>query len=166
MTYTGEHLLIGKIGNVFVILSFVFALLASISYFFAAKDNDEAVSWKRIARNAFRIHALSVIGIVSTLFIMLANHYFEYEYVWHHSNKEMPMRYILSCFWEGQEGSFLLWSFWHVVLGLILQRTSKEWEAPVMATISLVQAFLASMLLGIFIFEHRIGSNPFPVLLR
>ncbi|MGQ0828299.1 MAG: cytochrome c biogenesis protein CcsA [Bacteroidota bacterium] len=166
MEYVGEHLLIGKVGNVFVILSFVFALLASISYFFAAKDNDESISWKRIARNAFRIHALAVTGIVSTLFIMLANHYFEYEYVWHHSNREMPMRYILSCFWEGQEGSFLLWSFWHVVLGLILQHTSKEWEAPVMATISLVQAFLASMLLGVFIFEHRIGSNPFTVLLR
>ncbi len=166
MEYVGEHLLIGKVGNVFVILSFVFALLASVSYFFASKENDEAASWKRIARNAFRIHGLSVIGIVATLFIMLMNHYFEYEYVWHHSNREMPMRYILSCFWEGQEGSFLLWTFWHVILGLILQRTSKEWEAPVMATVSLVQTFLASMLLGFFIFDHRIGSNPFTVLLR
>lgn len=166
MEYIGEHLLIGKVGNVFVILSFVFALIASISYFFAARDNDEAASWKRIARISFRAHGLSVIGIVATLFIMLQNHYFEYEYVWHHSNKEMPMRYILSCFWEGQEGSFLLWSFWHVILGFILQRTSKNWEAPVMATISIVQAFLASMLLGIFVFEYRIGSNPFTVLLR
>ena len=166
MEYIGEHLLIGKVGNVFVILSFVFALLASISYFFAARDNDEAPSWKRIARISFRIHGFSVFGIVATLFLMLQNHYFEYEYVWHHSSKEMPMRYILSCFWEGQEGSFLLWTFWHVIIGLILQRTAKNWEAPVMATISLVQAFLTSMLLGIFVFEHRIGSNPFTVLLR
>jgi cytochrome c-type biogenesis protein CcmF len=167
MEYIGEHLLIGKVGNVFVILSFVFALLASISYFFAARDNDDALSWKRIASWSFRLHALSVIGVVMTLFFMLYNHYFEYEYVWHHSNKAMPMRYILSCFWEGQEGSFLLWSFWHVVLGIILQRTAKEWEAPVMSTVSLVQAFLSSMLLGIFIFgDNRIGSNPFTVLLR
>jgi cytochrome c-type biogenesis protein CcmF len=167
MEYIGEHLLIGKVGNVFVILSFVFALLSGISYFFAARDNSEALTWKKIASWSFRFHALSVIGIVVTLFIMLFNHYFEYEYIWHHSNKEMPMRYILSCFWEGQEGSFLLWTFWHVVLGLILQWKAKEWEAPVMSVISLVQAFLASMLLGIFIFgEHRIGSNPFTVLLR
>ncbi|MCK6649821.1 MAG: cytochrome c biogenesis protein CcsA [Bacteroidia bacterium] len=76
------------------------------------------------------------------------------------------MRYILSCFWEGQEGSFLLWTFWHVFIGLILQRSAKNFEAPVMTVISLVQAFLASMLLGIFIFEYRIGSNPFTVLLR
>ncbi len=166
MEYIGEHLLIGKIGNIFVILSFVFALLASISYFFATKDTEDALSWKRIARASFRIHGFAVIGIIVTLFIMLMNHYFEYEYVWHHSNKAMPMRYILSCFWEGQEGSFLLWTFWHVIIGLLLQRTAKSWEASVMATISLVQAFLASMLLGIFIFEHRIGSNPFTVLLR
>lgn len=166
MEYVGEHLGIGKIGNLFVILSFVFALLASISYFFAARDNEGSASWKSIARIAFRLHGVSVMGIVATLFFMLQNHYFEYEYVWHHSNKAMPMRYILSCFWEGQEGSFLLWTFWHVILGLILQRTAKTWEAPVMATISIVQAFLASMLLGVFVFEYRIGSNPFTVLLR
>ncbi len=166
MEYINEHLWIGQVGNVFVILSFVFALLAGVSYFFAARDNEKAPSWKRIARISFRIHGLSVIGIVGSLFVMLYSHYFEYEYVWHHSNKEMPMRYILSCFWEGQEGSFLLWTFWHVVIGLILQKTSKSFEAPVMATISLVQAFLTSMLLGIFVFEHRIGSNPFTVLLR
>ena len=166
MEYINEHIGIGKVGNVFVILSFVFALLSSISYFFASRDNEDTLSWKRIARIAFRIHGLSVVGIVFTLFVMLYNHYFEYEYVWHHSSKGMPMRYILSCFWEGQEGSFLLWTFWHVVIGLILQRTAKNFEAPVMSVISLVQAFLGSMLLGIFVFEHRIGSNPFTVLLR
>ena len=166
MEYIGEHIWIGKVGNVFVILSFVFALLASISYLLAAKDNVDSSSWKRIARISFRIHGLAVIGIVATLFMMLMNHYFEYEYVWHHSNKIMPMRYILSCFWEGQEGSFLLWTFWHVVIGIILQRTAKNWEAPVMTIISLVQAFLASMLLGVVIFEYKIGSNPFTILLR
>jgi cytochrome c-type biogenesis protein CcmF len=166
MEYVGEHLLVGKIGNLFVILSFVLALLASISYYFAAKEDETSASWKSIARLSFRLHSISVLGIVVTLFIMLQNHYFEYEYVWHHSSKAMPMRYILSCFWEGQEGSFLLWSFWHVILGLILQLTSKKWEAPVMSVISIVQAFLASMLLGIFIFDYRIGSNPFTVLLR
>jgi cytochrome c-type biogenesis protein CcmF len=166
MEYIGEHLWIGKIGNVFVILSFVFALVASLSYFFAARDNEETFAWRRFARIAFRIHGISVLGIVGTLFIMLYNHYFEYEYVWHHSNTQMQKRYILSCFWEGQEGSFLLWSFWHVIIGFILQRSAKNWEAPVMSVVSLVQAFLASMLLGIMIAEHRIGSNPFTVLLR
>ncbi len=166
MEYVGEHLWIGKIGNLFVILSFVFALLSALSYYVASKENQDTSSWKLIARLSFRLHGFSVFGIVATLFIMLTNHYFEYEYVWHHSNKEMPMKYILSCFWEGQEGSFLLWTFWHVILGFILQRSAKTFEAPVMTIISMVQVFLASMLLGVYIFEYKIGSNPFTVLLR
>lgn len=166
IVYVGERLIPGQIGNVFVILAFVFALLSSISYLFAAKETPLTSSWKTIARLSFRIHSFAVIGIVVTLFYMLYNHLFEYEYVWHHSNKEMRMRYIFSCFWEGQEGSFLLWTFWHVVLGNILLKTSKEWEAPVMTTVSAVQVFLGSMLLGIYIFDYKIGSNPFTVLLR
>jgi len=164
--YIGEHLNPGKIGNLFVVLSFVSALLASLSYFLSAKSQLIDESWKKIARIAFRVHSLSVAGIMAVLFFMLYNHYFEYEYVWHHSSKNMPMRYILSCFWEGQEGSFLLWAIWNVVLGNILIKTSKEWEAPVMTTVSLVQAFLASMILGVYVWDLRIGSNPFTVLLR
>src|ERR1043166_7693690 len=166
MEYVGEHLGIGKLGNVFVILSFAFALLSSTSYLFASRENDDTSSWKRIARISFRLHSFSVFGIIGTLFIMLWNHYFEFHYVWQHSNREMPMRYILSCFWEGQEGSFLLWTFWHCVIGLILQRTAKTWEAPVLSMIALVQVFLASMLLGINIGDYHLGSNPFTVLMR
>lgn len=165
MQYIGEHLWAGELGNIFVIISFIAALLASVSYFSAA-NNPTDQGWKRIAKISFRIHSLSVLGIVGTLFIMLFNHYFEYQYVWQHSNKEMDMQYIASCFWEGQEGSFLLWAFWHVVLGFFLMRRSGEWEAPVMCIVSLVQVFLCSMLLGIYLFDYKIGSNPFTVLLR
>lgn len=71
----------------------------------------------------------------------------------------------MSCFWEGQEGSFLLWTFWNVVLGLFLQRSlNNEWEAPVMAIFSLAQVFLASMILGVFLGDYKIGSNPFLLL--
>ncbi len=78
----------------------------------------------------------------------------------------MDMKYILSCFWEGQEGSFLLWMFWNVLLGLILSRVLKNgnWEAPVMAVFSLVQVFLASMILGIYMLDYKIGSSPFLLL--
>lgn len=163
--YTGEHLFAGHAGNFFVILSFVSALLSSIAYYFAARPELPA-SWKRLARISFYIHSASVLFTIGTLFLMLLNHYYEYYYVWQHSSNEMPLRYIFSCFWEGQEGSFLLWSFWHVALGNILLRTSGSWEAPVMAVFASVQAFLSSMLLGIYFGDYNIGSNPFTVLLR
>ncbi len=163
INYIGEHLLPGKVGNFFVFLSFVAAIVAFISYVFSSSPKADH-SWKIIARSAFRIHSFSVLGIMGTLFYMLLNHYFEYQYVWEHSSKDMPSIYMLSCFWEGQEGSFLLWTIWHAVLGNILMHKSKDWEPHVMTILSVVQVFLASMLLGVFVFDYKIGSNPFMLL--
>jgi len=170
INYLGEQLIPGHLGNGFVILAFTAALLSAVSFLFAeirsSKLPIESAGWKKIGRLAFRVHSLAVLGIVATLFYMLYFHLFEYEYVWHHSNKSMRTRYILSCFWEGQEGSFLLWTFWHVVIGNTLMRTAKTWESAVMTVVSSVQIFLTSMMLGIFLFEYKIGSNPFTILLR
>jgi cytochrome c-type biogenesis protein CcmF len=155
----GERLWAGHLGNGFIVLSFVAALLACISFYLSFNNR----SYLKLARFAFNLHALAVVGIAGTLFYMLFNHYFEYQYVWQHSNTDMDMKYILSCFWEGQEGSFLLWTFWNVVLGLILKKQLKngDWEVPVMTVFALVQVFLASMLLGIYLSDYRVGSNPF-----
>jgi cytochrome c-type biogenesis protein CcmF len=159
--HIGEHLWPGQLGNAFIVLSFIAALMALIGFWLSVKDK----GFLKLARLSFYLHSFSVVGIISTMFFMLFNHYYEYQYVYQHSNNSMPMRYILSCFWEGQEGSFLLWTFWHIVLGLILQRSLKnDWEAPVMAVFSLAQVFLASMLLGIYIGDAHIGSNPFLLL--
>ena len=165
-TYIGEHLWIGNIGNGFIVLSLIAAILSTVGYFFFTKDNSLNSEWKKFARFSFSLHTLSVLGIASTLFFMLFNHYYEFSYVWQHSNNSMPMEYIMSCFWEGQEGSFLLWTFWNVVLGNILRKTiDSHWEAPTMAVFSLVQVFLASMLLGIYFGDYKLGTNPF-ILLR
>jgi len=160
--YIGERLWAGHLGNAFVVLSFTAALLSFVSYYLSFKNNNLV----KLSRFAFNLHGFSVIGIAGTLFFMLFNHYFEYQYVFQHSNTSMDMKYILSCFWEGQEGSFLLWTFWNVVLGLVLKKQLKngEWEVPVMTMFALVQVFLASMLLGVYLFGHKIGSNPFLLL--
>lgn len=61
----------------------------------------------------------------------------------------------------------MLWMFWQAILGLILIRTQKEWEGPLMSVFALVQAFLASMILGVKIplLDINLGSSPF-ILLR
>lgn len=163
ITYIGEELIWGKIGNLLVILTFTASLLSSAAYFMAVRSQDD--NWKKLGRQSFALHSLTIFGIFGLLLYLILNHRFEYFYVWEHSNTEMPLRYILSCFWEGQEGSFLLWMFWHSVLSWILIFTAKDWESSVLLIIMLVQTFLASMLLGVSVLGHKIGSNPF-VLLR
>lgn len=157
--YIGEHALPGKLGNFFVVLAFVAALISAVSYFFAERKKD--ADWQKMGRIAFWVHSFSTVAIIAIIFYMIGSQYFEYDYVWKHSNKIMATRYIFACFWEGQEGSFLLWMFWHIVIANILMRRAKNWEAPVLSIMSLVQVFLSSMLLGVFILDQKIGSNPF-----
>src|ERR1035437_1911689 len=95
------------------------------------------------------------------MFYLIYNHYFEYYYVLHHSSLTLPFRYMFACFWEGQEGSFLLWAIWHVVLSWFIIRKGGEWEAPVIGVIATVQVFITSMLLGIYVFGYKLGSDPF-----
>jgi cytochrome c-type biogenesis protein CcmF len=53
---------------------------------------------------------------------------------------------------------------WHAVLGMILIKTAKKWEAPVMTVISFAQACLATMIVGLYFFGAKVGSNPFLLL--
>jgi len=164
--FIGEQIGWQYAGNSFAFLSFVAALLAAVSYFLSAQNNElEDGPWKKLGRIAYRIHSIAVVGIMTTLFMMIFKHLYQYSYVWQHSDDSMPRMYTLASFWADQEGSFLLWTFWQVVLGNILIFTAKKWEAPVLSTIAVVQAFLASMLLGFHFWGINVGSNPF-ILLR
>lgn len=164
-TFHGEHTLPGHLGQLFVVLSFGGALLSTISYYYAtANPNKLDKSWLQIARTAFYLNSVSILGLGSCLFYIIYNHYFEYHYAWAYTSRDLPVYYIVSGFWNGQEGGFLLWTFWQAVLGFIIIRRSKSWEQPVMTIISLSQVLLASMLLGNVILSFHIGSSPFLLL--
>ena len=164
MKFEGEHLLPGQLGHFFVILAFVASIIATISFFNASRITliaDAKNSWLRLARSAFFIQVISVLIIFSTIFFLCFNHYYEYMYAYKHASKELEYKYLLACIWEGQEGSFLLWTIWHSVLGIFIMFKSKEWQAPVMTVISFAQFFLLMMILGIYVFDVRIGNSPF-----
>jgi cytochrome c-type biogenesis protein CcmF len=161
------NLFIGNLGHLFVILSFVLSLASAFSYFRVTRLNDleKQKEWTINGRALFYLHSIFVVGVIVVMFLIIYQHRFEYHYAYSHASKYLPVHYMISCFWEGQEGSFLLWIFWNCVLGIILINTNKTWEAPIMVIFAVVQAFLASMILGISIFDIKIGSSPF-VLLR
>lgn len=163
MVYQGEHLFIGQFGHFSVLLSFIASLIATFAYFKATQSAipEEHNRWKRLARAAFIVETAAVIAIFICLYSIIYNHYFEYEYAHQHSKRSLPTKYLLSCLWEGQEGSFMLWIFWHCVLGLGIMLKSKKWEAPVMTLVSLMQIFLSTFIIGLYFFDLKIGSSPF-----
>ncbi|HEY1047046.1 MAG TPA: cytochrome c biogenesis protein CcsA [Bacteroidia bacterium] len=161
--FNNEHLLIGNLGHFAVVLSVTAALISAIFYALAVnKKEDSLVHYGKIL---FYVHAFSVVLVFFSLFFIIHQHYFEYQYAYQHSSRELPVYYMISCFWEGQEGSFLLWMFWHAFLGIILIRKSGQWQAPVMTVVAVAQVILGSMLLGFEINGVKIGSSPF-ILMR
>ncbi len=167
MDYIGEHLLPGQLGHFFIVLSLIASLVATFAYFKSttSKQGIDAGYWKKLARYAFITECISVFTIIVLIFYINSNHLFEYKYAWQHSSRSLEPKYLLASMWEGQEGSFLLWSIWHCVLGLIVIRTSKQWEAPVMTVVSFAQFCLATMVVGLYFLDQKLGSNPF-ILLR
>lgn len=165
INYIGEQLIWGRLGNIFIAVSFASAVFSCILFAILSKNEPRFSYLKKTARTFFYVQATSVFGIFLLIIYLVFNHRFEYYYVWQHSSTIMPARYIFACIWEGQEGSFLLWALWHTVVAFFIIRRIRSWEAPVMSVIMMVQVFIFSMLLGIYIGDYKLGSNPF-ILLR
>ncbi|HMX39267.1 MAG TPA: cytochrome c biogenesis protein CcsA [Saprospiraceae bacterium] len=166
MNYVGEHLLPGQIGHLCAVLSFVAALLSTLAYFWATQRRGSAESdgWRSLGRFGFVLHGLATLAIIGTLFYILLAKMYEYQYAWANASDDLPSRYVFSAFWKEQQGSFLLWSFWHVVLGVVLLLRGGKWETPVMTVIALAETFIASMILGIYFGDWRMGASPFDLL--
>jgi cytochrome c-type biogenesis protein CcmF len=167
--FIGEQLLPGQIGYFLTILTLVASLLSTFAFAkaFFSKELTIQNQWHKLAKIAFYIEAVAVFSCFIVLFYIINNHLFEYKYAYMHSDKNLPFQYLLSCFWEGQEGSFLLWSFWHCVLGLFVLARLKKWNNNingVMMVLNFVQFCLATMIVGLFIFDSKIGSSPFLLL--
>jgi len=167
VVYLGEELIWGAIGDLAIATAFASTFMAMLFYTFSVKNKFKGiVDWKWMGRISFIIHAVSVFTIIGVLLYIMITQRFEYQYVWQHTSKTLPFKYIFAAFWEGQEGSFLLWTFWLVIISMVLMFTAKEWEGRVMTIFAVVQMFIISMILGTvidvpFFGEYKLGSNPF-----
>jgi cytochrome c-type biogenesis protein CcmF len=85
-----------------------------------------------LARSFYSAYAISIVASAAVLMALLLQHRFDVSYVNAYSSRDLPLHFLISTFWAGQEGSFLLWCFWGAIIGLFVWRSAKEQEAPVM----------------------------------
>jgi cytochrome c-type biogenesis protein CcmF len=107
----------------------LFGLAAMIAYFRVDRGRADLLPFARTCYAAF---ATSVVAASAVLMILLVQHRFDVAYVNSYSSADLPLHFLVSTFWAGQEGSFLLWCFWGSLIGLVVWRSAKEQEAPVM----------------------------------
>ena len=155
---------IGDIGHFLLISSFVLSFVSLLGFLYHESSNYQE-SWFKFASTSFYLHGITTLLAISLIYYLILNNLFQYYYAFQHSSIELPLYFKISSFWEGQEGSFLLWVFWNIFLGIIfINKKVSKWNTSVLVIISLTQLFLTSMVLGIIIFDFKIGSSPFIML--
>ncbi len=163
--YLGENIIAGTFGKFFIYLSLIAGLL-SLLYYIKVIRTPKGEKYKsiRFGRIFYYIQTVSILLTGLILFYLILGHHFEYSYIFQHSSKLMPGKYIISSFWAGQEGSFLLWAILIALYGIGSMHTSGRLESGVMSVVTLSNFFLMTMLLGINVFGINLGSNPFELL--
>jgi cytochrome c-type biogenesis protein CcmF len=151
-------------GQVACWLAFLAALTAGFGWFAALLGRDGAVP---VARAAFRIQWLGLLGGAAFLWWILFSHDFRFQYVHDYSSRDMPARYVYAAFWGGQEGTFLLWALLTTSIGLVLLRWRSKLTDTAMFFLNLpvVMLTFVGVVRGPFLaskqaYADGVGLNP------
>lgn len=145
------------LGSLFISAAFVCSLLSMVLYFLAFRGKTNLVTWARTS-----YHAMVFLVFSASIFLLyiILTHQYQYHYVYNYSSDNLSLGFLISTFWAGQEGSFMLWLFLTAFTGVIVQYyTSKRdsLEYSVMAIFGLSTTFLLAMVSPLL-------KNPFALL--
>lgn len=132
-------------GNIVIVLALLAGIFSTYKYYKALNGNLKSLNQARIG-----YHTMTILVITASVFLfyLILTHQYEYKYVFEYSNAELSTGLLISSFFAGQEGSFLLWLLFIVIIGVALQsQTSKVegLESRVMMIYSLIAVFLIAM---------------------
>jgi len=137
-------------------MAFASTVVSAGAYLQLALTQPRAVSARRgagserivmPARFAFLISLIMLASASAELLVLILRHDFAYSYVATYTSRDLPLLYLISSFWAGQEGTFLLWAVMVALVGVFVIRTAGEFEAPVMLFTCLVNIALTSLML-------------------
>jgi cytochrome c-type biogenesis protein CcmF len=94
------------LGQAVTYLALFSALGAALGYYRATRTRTAAA----MARRLLNVSAGSVLAASGILTYLLLTHDFRVAYVFSYSDRALPLHFLLSSFYAGQEGSFLFWA--------------------------------------------------------
>jgi len=133
-------------GNLTMWLALIAICISSASYLMLNVKKDSAVARGAAHLSLFCFAILVTIASISLMYFIL-DHRFVYSYIARYSCRDLPLEYLISSFWAGQEGSFLLWVLLSSWLGLILMSRARDMEPQVMLVYNLNNIFLVILLI-------------------
>lgn len=144
-------------GAMLIWMAFLLGLASIVTYALAVNDS---ARWRPIARQAYVMMTAGIVGASALLMYLILTHDYRLAYVYAYSDNSLPVSYLISTFWGGQEGSILLWAFCGVLLGLPLLRFARAYESRVMFFYILTLLSLVILLLKQDPFRFHTGLTP------
>jgi cytochrome c-type biogenesis protein CcmF len=128
------------LGSFAVFAATAFSVASLICYLMAWRGKESALPMAR----AFFVGTSVAISIAMFILVYLfVTHDYSVAYVANYSSNDLPLYFTIASTWGGQEGTFLLWIFFTIILGAVMMRTSKGFENGNMFFLNL---FLLSIL--------------------
>lgn len=143
------------------LFTLIVALITSFisAYFYFTSRNGDTQLLKT-ARLFYKI-TFGIIALASSYFMyLILSHQFQYDYIYRYSSRDLPLGYLISSFWAGQEGSYLLWTLLISAFGMIFYRTAKQYESWGMFFVLLVKAFFVFLMVDKSPFELLSQTPP------
>jgi cytochrome c-type biogenesis protein CcmF len=131
-------------GTALLWMAFLLGLGSTVAYGLSIRNPEK---WKSIARQSYGLMTAAVVVASAILMYLLVTHDYRLHYVWAYSDNLIDTKYLISSFWGGQEGSFLLWIFFGVLLGLPLIRYARAYESRAMIFYNMTLLSLIMLLL-------------------
>ncbi len=115
---------------------------------------------ERTARWAYIGMTAALTIAMARLFHLFLTHRFEYSYVYGYSSRDLPLGYLISSVWAGQEGTFLLWAFFGALIGLFLLNRRSVIASRSLLFFTVTQLFLLVLMLVKSPFEMLASVPP------
>lgn len=131
------------IGELLILSALATNVVAGVAFGLVATGRK---SWDSLAVSAYRLFGFLAVMAGLLLFYLFFSHNYAFKYVFEYSQRSQPFFYILSAFWGGQEGTYLLWLILNALFGFILLRGSGRYREVAMAAYAGVNLFLLLIL--------------------
>ncbi len=126
-------------------------IIAGFAFAFVARGKAEL---EPLGRRAYHLFALSTVLASVWLYILFFTHNYAFSYVYGYSERSQPLFYIISAFWGGQEGTYLLWLLFNALFGYLILKKGAQYRYWGMAVFALVNLFFLTLLIRLSPFAY------------
>lgn len=146
-------------GQVTIWISFFLSIILSVLFFIA---NFKEGRIRNFSSNFFYLLPVTLLFASAYLLYNILTHNYQFTYIWQYSNNHLPTHLLITTFFSGQEGSFLLWALLVAFFAIFVRGYARKYgyEHLVMAHFSLVLVFLTLMMVLKNPFEYIWQSFP------